>query len=128
MPKICLVGAGSTVFAQNILGDVLSTQRGSDYVISLFDIDPERLKTSEIVARRICESLKLSSVRIDATLDRREALRGSDFVILMMQVGGYKFSYRHGLRHSEKIWLASDDRRHPWHRGYFPRFADDTSP
>ena len=59
MPKICLVGAGSTVFAQNILGDVLSTQRGSDYVISLFDIDPERLKTSEIVARRICESLKL---------------------------------------------------------------------
>ncbi|MGO4137043.1 alpha-glucosidase/alpha-galactosidase [Rhizobium brockwellii] len=90
MPKICLVGAGSTVFAQNILGDVLSSQRGSDYVISLFDIDPERLKTSEIVARRICESLKLSSVRIDATLDRREALRGSDFVILMMQVGGYK--------------------------------------
>ncbi|XKM43340.1 alpha-glucosidase/alpha-galactosidase (plasmid) [Rhizobium ruizarguesonis] len=90
MPKICLVGAGSTVFAQNILGDVLSSQRGGDYVISLFDIDPERLKTSEIVARRICESLKLSSVRIDATLDRREALRGSDFVILMMQVGGYK--------------------------------------
>ncbi|MGO7151529.1 alpha-glucosidase/alpha-galactosidase [Rhizobium leguminosarum] len=90
MPKICLVGAGSTVFAQNILGDVLSSQRGGDYVIGLFDIDPERLKTSEIVARRMCESLKLSNVRIDATLDRREALRGSDFVILMMQVGGYK--------------------------------------
>lgn len=86
MPKICLVGAGSTVFAQNILGDVLSSQRGGDYVISLFDIDPERLKTSEIVARRICESLKLSNVRIDATLDRREALRGSDFVILMSSV------------------------------------------
>ncbi|MCH4547723.1 alpha-glucosidase/alpha-galactosidase [Rhizobium changzhiense] len=90
MPKICLIGAGSTVFAQNILGDVLSSQSGGDYVISLFDIDPERLKTSEIVARRICESLKLSNVRIDATLNRREALRGSDFVILMMQVGGYK--------------------------------------
>jgi alpha-galactosidase len=40
MPKICLVGAGSTVFAQNILGDVLSSPRGGDYVISLFDIDP----------------------------------------------------------------------------------------
>lgn len=90
MPKICLVGAGSTVFAQNILGDVLSTPSEHDYVISLFDIDPERLKTSEIVARRICETLKLNSVRIEATLDRREALRGSDFVILMMQVGGYK--------------------------------------
>jgi alpha-galactosidase len=90
MPKICLVGAGSTVFAQNILGDVLSSQGGGDYVISLFDIDPERLKTSEIVARRICGSLQLANVRVEATLDRREALRGSDFVILMMQVGGYK--------------------------------------
>ncbi len=90
MPKICLVGAGSTVFAQNILGDVLSSQDGGDYVISLFDIDPERLKTSEIVARRIYSSLQLANVRVEATLDRREALRGSDFVILMMQVGGYK--------------------------------------
>lgn len=90
MPKICLVGAGSTVFAQNILGDVLSTPSDQDYVISLFDIDPERLKTSEIVTRRICEALNLDTVRIEATLDRRQALRGSDFVILMMQVGGYK--------------------------------------
>jgi len=90
MPKICLVGAGSTVFAQNILGDVLSSQVGEDYVISLFDIDSERLKTSEIVARRICETLHLSGITVEATLDRREALRGSDFVILMMQVGGYK--------------------------------------
>ena len=68
MPKICLVGAGSTVFAQNILGDVLSSQAGGDYVISLFDIDPERLKTSEIVARRICETLRLSGVRVEAYL------------------------------------------------------------
>jgi alpha-galactosidase len=90
VPKICLVGAGSTVFAQNILGDVLSTPSDHDYVISLFDIDPERLKTSEIVARRICEALKLGSVRIEATLDRRQALKDADFVILMMQVGGYK--------------------------------------
>ncbi|MDE1994214.1 MAG: alpha-glucosidase/alpha-galactosidase [Rhizobiaceae bacterium] len=90
MPKICLVGAGSTVFAQNILGDVLSTPSEHDYVISLFDIDPERLKTSEIVARRMCDVLGLRSARIEATLNRREALQGADFVILMMQVGGYK--------------------------------------
>ena len=90
MPKICLVGAGSTVFAQNILGDVLSTPSEQDYVISLFDIDPERLRTSEIVARRICDALTLKKVHIEATLDRREAMKGSDFVILMMQVGGYK--------------------------------------
>ncbi|MGY5776366.1 alpha-galactosidase [Rhizobium sp. LEGMi135b] len=106
MPKICLIGAGSTVFAQNILGDVLSSQSGGDYAISLFDIDPERLKTSEIVALRICEALHLDKVRVEATLDRRQALQGSDFVILMMQVGGYKpaivtdfeIPKRHGLR------------------------------
>ncbi len=90
MPKICLVGAGSTVFAQNILGDVLSSSGGDDYVVSLFDIDPERLRTSEVVARRICEALNLHAVRVEATLDRRSALQGADFVILMMQVGGYK--------------------------------------
>lgn len=90
MIKICLVGAGSTVFAQNILGDVLSTPGLGDVAISLYDIDPERLATSEIVARRIGEATKLGKVTVTATLDRRQALTGADFVILMMQVGGYK--------------------------------------
>ena len=90
MTKICLVGAGSTVFAQNILGDVLSSGLPGEITISLFDIDPERLKTSEIVTRRICEALGLADIRVESTLDRRQALKGSDFVILMMQVGGYE--------------------------------------
>jgi len=90
MIKICLVGAGSTVFAQNILGDVLSTPGLGDVAISLYDIDPERLATSEIVAKRIGEATRLSKVTVEATLDRRQALTGADFVILMMQVGGYK--------------------------------------
>lgn len=90
LTKICLVGAGSTVFAQNILGDVLSSPGLSGCTISLFDIDPERLKTSEVVARRICDKLQLADVRIEATLERKPALAGADFVILMMQVGGYK--------------------------------------
>ncbi|MGN6490238.1 MAG: alpha-glucosidase/alpha-galactosidase [Devosia sp.] len=90
MIKICLVGAGSTVFAQNILGDVLSTPGLGDVAISLYDIDPERLATSEIVARRIGEATQQGKVTVEATLDRKQALRGADFVILMMQVGGYK--------------------------------------
>lgn len=90
MVKICLVGAGSTVFAQNILGDVLSTPGLGNVAISLYDIDPERLATSEIVARRIGEATQQGKVTVEATLDRKQALRGADFVILMMQVGGYK--------------------------------------
>lgn len=70
MIKICLVGAGSTVFAQSILSDVLSNSVFADCVISLHDIDGERLKTSEIVARRICEGLDLPRVRIEATTER----------------------------------------------------------
>jgi alpha-galactosidase len=89
-PKICLIGAGSTVFAQNILSDVLSNPELSRGEIALFDIDAERLSTSEVTARRICRALGLREVKIVATLDRRSALAGADFVILMMQIGGYK--------------------------------------
>jgi alpha-galactosidase len=90
MTKIALIGAGSTVFAQNILSDVLSNPELAESAISLHDIDPERLATSEVVARRIGETLGLQKLQVEATTDRRKALQGADFVILMMQVGGYK--------------------------------------
>lgn len=90
MPKITLIGAGSTVFAQSILGDVLSNPALQHATIALHDIDGERLKTSEIVARRIGETLGLANLKVEASMDRRAMLAGADFVILMMQVGGYK--------------------------------------
>ena len=57
MPKIAFIGAGSTVFAKNLLGDILSFPELADSTISLFDIDPERLQTSEIVAHKVAEAL-----------------------------------------------------------------------
>jgi alpha-galactosidase len=90
MAKITLVGAGSTVFAQNILGDVLSNPELADSDIALFDIDAERLATSQIMTRRIAGTLGLTQLRVAATTDRATALKGADFVILMMQIGGYK--------------------------------------
>ena len=90
MAKICLVGAGSTVFAQNILSDVLSNPELANSDIALFDIDAERLSTSEIMARRIGSTLGLKTLSITATTNRRTALQGADFVILMFQIGGYK--------------------------------------
>lgn len=90
MTKITLIGAGSTVFAQNILGDILSRPAFAHCTISLHDIDADRLSTSEIVTRRICESLNLPNVHIESTMDRRVALKGARFVILMFQVGGYR--------------------------------------
>ncbi len=89
MTKITFIGAGSTVFAKNLMGDILSFPELANSEISLFDIDEERLKTSEIVAHRLSETLGVSP-KITATLNRREALEGSDYAISMIQVAGYK--------------------------------------
>lgn len=69
---------------------MLSNPDLEDCEIALYDIDQERLTTSEVMARRICAPLGLESVKIVSTMDRTAALKRSDFVILMMQIGGYK--------------------------------------
>ena len=89
MPQIALIGAGSTVFAKNLLGDILSFPELSSSTIYLHDIDEARLRTSEIVANRLARTLEAQATII-ATTDRREALAGADYVITMFQIGGYK--------------------------------------
>ena len=89
MAKITFIGAGSTVFAKNLLGDILSYPELAESTISLYDIDPERLQTTEIVAHKIAEGLGAKPT-IETTLDRREALDGADYAINMIQVAGYK--------------------------------------
>jgi alpha-galactosidase len=87
--KIAFIGAGSTVFAKNLLGDILSFPELSGATISLMDIDAERLRTSEVVAHRVAAALEARPA-IEATTDRRTALDGADYVITMFQIGGYK--------------------------------------
>ena len=89
MTKIAMVGAGSTVFMKNILTDILLEEPFAKCEFALQDIDPKRLATSKLVAERVAEVLPVSPV-ISATENRREALKGADFVIVMIQVGGYK--------------------------------------
>ena len=89
MPKIAFLGAGSTVFAKNLLTDILALPELASSTIALFDIDPERLSTSEVVAGRTAEALR-AHPRIEATTDRRSALDGADYAIAMFQVGGYR--------------------------------------
>jgi alpha-galactosidase len=89
MTKIAFIGAGSTVFAKNLLNDILSFPELADSTISLFDIDSERLRTSEIVAHKVAGTLKAQPT-IEATTDRRAALAGADYAICMIQVAGYK--------------------------------------
>jgi len=90
MPRITLIGAGSTVFAKRLIGDILLTpELRGEVEVMLHDIDTDRLKTSEIVTRRLAKSLNLD-ISIQASTDRRAMLREADYVILMMQVGGFR--------------------------------------
>jgi alpha-galactosidase len=89
MTKITFIGAGSTVFAKNLLGDILSFPELAEVTISLYDIDEGRLRESEAVARRIAQILAVKPT-IEITTDRRAALDGADYAIAMFQVGGYK--------------------------------------
>ena len=87
--KITFIGAGSTVFAKNLLGDILSFPELADSKICLFDIDETRLKSSEIVANRIASTLGTNAA-VEATTDRARALEGASYAINMIQVGGYR--------------------------------------
>jgi alpha-galactosidase len=88
-PKITLIGAGSTVFAQALLTDILGFPELAESLISLHDIDPERLRTSERMARKLAQQLD-AHPHIEATTDRRAALTGASYAICMIQVGGYR--------------------------------------
>ncbi|MFD1957225.1 alpha-glucosidase/alpha-galactosidase [Paenibacillus thailandensis] len=88
MSKIAFLGAGSTVFAKNVLGDVMLTEALQQFELALFDIDATRLRESA----ELLENLKRStgsSCAVKSYSDRKEALRGAKYVINAIQVGGY---------------------------------------
>ncbi len=89
MTKITFIGAGSTVFAKNLMGDILNYPELAESTLTLFDIDEKRLQESEAVARRVSQILGANPT-IELTTDRRAALAGADYAIAMFQVGGYK--------------------------------------
>ncbi|HWG84761.1 MAG TPA: alpha-glucosidase/alpha-galactosidase [Deinococcales bacterium] len=88
-PKIAFIGAGSTVFAKNLLGDILAFPELAGSRIYLHDIDQHRLSTTEMVAHRVARAVD-ARPEVVATTDRERALDGADYVINMIQVGGYK--------------------------------------
>jgi len=87
--KITLIGAGSTVFARNLIGDFLSEPLLREASIVLQDIDEGRLRETEMMGRSLYQSMGLEP-NLLATMDLRESLRGADAVLFLFQVGGYK--------------------------------------
>jgi alpha-galactosidase len=88
MSKITFLGAGSTVFAKNVLGDCMLTPSLQDFELALYDIDLERLRDSENMLNHLKATIG-SKCQVKAYTDRKEALRGAKYVVNAIQVGGY---------------------------------------
>ncbi|MBM4017481.1 MAG: alpha-galactosidase [Planctomycetes bacterium] len=96
MPKkIAMIGAGSVVFTKTLLSDMMATPCLQDSEWALMSRTAPKLKRMEAFARRMLKENRLPG-KVSATLDRREALQGADFVVVTIQVGGleaYTFDY-----------------------------------
>jgi alpha-galactosidase len=93
MVKITFMGAGSTVFTKNVLGDCLLVPALKEAHIALYDIDSERLKDSEMMMNNLNRNLNNNRAKITSHLgveNRKEALRGAKYVVNAIQVGGYE--------------------------------------
>ncbi|MHC4563784.1 MAG: family 4 glycosyl hydrolase, partial [Planctomycetota bacterium] len=93
MPKITFMGAGSTIFAKSVLGDAMCTPALQDSHIAVYDIDPVRLKESARMLKVINKNINNGRATITShcgVRERRNALRGADYVVNAIQVGGYK--------------------------------------
>ncbi len=93
MPKITFMGAGSTVFAKNILGDCMLTPALQDAELALYDIDAERLRDSQMMLENLNRTINKERAKISVFLgpaQRRAALKGASYVVNAIQVGGYK--------------------------------------
>ena len=88
MPRIAFIGAGSVVFAQHLLGDILSFPELAESEIALMDIDPERLAVAEAMAHKVAEAVG-AHPKVFAHSERKPALAGCDYVINMVQIGTY---------------------------------------
>ena len=91
--KITFMGAGSTVFVRNVIGDVMCSEVLRDCEVALYDIDPVRLNESYQILSVINKNVNGGVTRLTTYLgveNRKEALRGADFVVNAIQVGGYE--------------------------------------
>ena len=93
MLKITFMGAGSTVFVRNVIGDVMCSESLRDCEVALYDIDPVRLNESYQILSVINKNVNGGVTRLKTYLgeeNRKEALRGARFVVNAIQVGGYE--------------------------------------
>ena len=93
MGKITFMGAGSTVFAKNVIGDSMMSDALRDFEYALYDIDGDRLDESYAMVCALNKNVNEGRAKVTKYLgveNRKDALRGADFVVDAIQVGLYE--------------------------------------
>ena len=88
MPKIVLIGVGSYVFGRDIISDLLLYPNLAGSTLTLMDINKEKLDLATAYARELVKQQK-ADLKIESTLDRREAVNGADYVIISIRSGDW---------------------------------------
>ena len=126
MPKITFMGAGSTVFARNVLGDCMCLDALKDSDIALYDIDAGRLQESAYILGVLNKNINGNRAKITTFLgpeQRKAALDKADFVVNAIQVGGFEPSTVIDFEIPKKIRSSTDYRRHARYRRHLPCLA-----
>ena len=126
MAKIAMIGAGSLVFCKTLMADFLATPalEGSEY--RLMALTHRRLDKMHDFAERMIRDNGVKAT-VTATTDRREALKGADYVVVMIQVGGVD-AFQHGLRDPHEVRGGQLHRRHDGPGRHLPRPAAHPGP
>ncbi len=107
-PKIAMIGAGSLIFCKTLTMDILATEALQDVEICLMNRTGPKLDKMEAFVKKVVKDNKLPT-RVTATLDRREALDGADYVINMIQIGGvdaFQMDYQIPLKYGVDQCIA----------------------
>ncbi|MEM2921918.1 MAG: alpha-glucosidase/alpha-galactosidase [Candidatus Bathyarchaeia archaeon] len=117
--KISIIGAGSATFSMSLVKDLCLTPNLKGSTISLMDVNESRLNAVYLLSRRYAEEMDMD-LKIEKTQDRRESLRGSDFVVntalvvghagyregwLLGLKNGYRFGGSYHIMHDEGFWI-----------------------
>ena len=86
--KIAMIGAGSVVFSRNLTGDRLQYPEFADATFTYMDVDADRLDVGARLCRKVADAVGATPT-IEQTMDRRQAVQDADFVICMVQIGGF---------------------------------------
>ena len=110
MPKITFIGAGSLVFTRNLCNDILITPALEGSILSLVDIDAERLAGAKQIVEALVQHRGVKAT-VEATLDRKAALSGSDYVVTTFQQGGLE-AYQTDIEIPKRYGVRTVRRRH----------------